>query len=133
MVIELHVDDLEIFADASFSKVFANLIENALIHGKHVTVIRFSYNETENDLVLSCEDNGVGIPDGAKERIFQREYFRNTEYGLFLIVEILGITGLSIRETGTHGERGQVRHPCSQRELPFCQKDRETRPLTLMQ
>jgi PAS domain S-box-containing protein len=103
VAIELHVEDLEIFADANFSKVFANLIENALVHGNHVTVIRFSYNETENDLVLSCEDNGVGIPDSAKERIFRREYFRNTGYGLFLIVEILGITGLSIRETGTPG------------------------------
>ena len=103
VVIELHAEDLEIFADANFSKVFTNLIENALVHGKHVTVISFSYNETENVLVLSCEDNGVGVPDSAKERIFRREYFRNTGYGLFLIVEILGITGLSIRETGTPG------------------------------
>jgi PAS domain S-box-containing protein len=104
VTIELQVDDLEIFADANFSKVFANLIENALVHGKHVSEIRFSYTETENDLVLSCEDNGVGIPEELKERIFRREYFRNTGYGLFLIVEILGITGLSIRETGTPGK-----------------------------
>ena len=103
VALDLCVDDLEIFADAGLPKVFANLIKNALIHGELVTVIRFFYNETENDLVLSCEDNGVGIPEGAKERIFQREYSRNTEYGLFLIVEILGITGLSIKETGTQG------------------------------
>jgi signal transduction histidine kinase len=42
----------------------------------------------------------VGIPEGAKERIFKREYYRNTGYGLFLSGEILSITGLSIRETG---------------------------------
>ncbi|MGA2161774.1 MAG: PAS domain S-box protein [Methanoregula sp.] len=103
VVIDREVGDLEIFADAGFPKVFVKLIENALIHGKHVTRIRFSYRETENGLVLSCDDNGVGIPEASKERIFRREYFRNTGYGLFLIVEILSITGLSIRETGTPG------------------------------
>jgi PAS domain S-box-containing protein len=103
VLIDRQVDDLEIFADAGFAKVFTNLIENALIHGKHVTLIRFSYYETDGTLVLCCEDNGVGIPEDSKERIFRREYFRNTGYGLFLIVEILSITGLSIKETGTPG------------------------------
>lgn len=103
VIIDRQVADLEIFADAGFPKVFANLIENALVHGRHVTLIRFSYYETDTGLVLCCEDNGIGIPDDAKARIFRREYFRNTGYGLFLIVEILSITGLSIKETGTPG------------------------------
>lgn len=103
VLIDPQVGDLEIFADAGFPQVFVNLIENALIHGGHVTIIRFSYFETDDGLVLCCEDNGIGIPDDAKERIFRREYFRNTGYGLFLIVEILGITGLTIKETGSPG------------------------------
>jgi PAS domain S-box-containing protein len=103
VVIVQQVGDLEIFADSGFSKVFVNLIENALTHGKHVTLIQFSYYVTENDLVLCCEDNGIGIPEDSKKLIFQREYLRNTGYGLFLIVEILSITGLSIIETGTPG------------------------------
>jgi len=103
VVIVQDVGDLEIFADSGFPKVFVNLIENALIHGRHVTRIRFSYYETENGLVLCYEDNGVGIPGELKKLIFRREYSRNTGYGLFLIVEILSITGLSIIETGTPG------------------------------
>ena len=103
MVIEWQVDGLEIFADSGFPKVFLKLIENALIHGTHATLIRFSCREAEDGLIISCEDNGVGIPEVSKERIFRREYFRNTGYGLFLISEILSITGLSIRETGTPG------------------------------
>ena len=91
VMIDWKVDDLEIFADSGFPKVFLKLIENAVIHGKHATLIRFSYRETENELVLSCEDNGVGIPDDSKEWIFRRKYLRNTGYGLFLIVEILSI------------------------------------------
>jgi len=102
--IEQDVGTLEIFADASFSKVFVNLIDNALVHGGHVRHVRFYYRETESDLVLCCEDDGMGIPKESKERIFRREYLRTTGYGLFLIVEILSITGLSIAETGIAGK-----------------------------
>jgi signal transduction histidine kinase len=43
------------------------------------------------------------VPANVKEKIFRREYYRNTGYGLFLAQEILSITGLSIRETGEPG------------------------------
>ena len=62
----------------------------------------------------SCAKTTVsGIPEGAKERIFKREYYRNTGYGLFLSGEILSITGLSIRETGEPGKgaRFEIRAP----------------------
>ena len=101
--LDQQVGDLEIFADAGFPQVFVNLIENAVIHGGHVTLVRFTYYEADDGLVICCEDNGIGIPNDAKERIFRREYFRNTGYGLFLIVEILGITGITIKETGSPG------------------------------
>jgi signal transduction histidine kinase len=45
-------------------------------------------------------DNGTGIPEKEKERIFKREYFKNTGFGLFLSREILGITNLTIVEAG---------------------------------
>jgi PAS domain S-box-containing protein len=102
--IEYDAGDLEIFADSLFAKVFFNLIDNSLRHGEHVTSIRFSYMENDNELILSCEDDGIGIPENAKERIFKREYYRNTGYGLFLSEEILSITGLSIKETGEPGK-----------------------------
>lgn len=102
--VDVQCGSLQVFADAAFPKVFTNLIENAVAHGKHVTAIRFSCKETPDGLVLACEDNGIGIPNEVKEQIFRRNYFRNTGYGLFLIVEILSITGLSIKETGTPGK-----------------------------
>jgi signal transduction histidine kinase len=51
-----------------------------------------------------CEDNGVGVPEEEKEKIFQREFGKHTGYGLFLAREILGITGFFIRETGIPGK-----------------------------
>jgi signal transduction histidine kinase len=49
------------------------------------------------------EDNGVGIPEKDKEKIFEQGYGKHTGLGLFLAKEILAITGISIRETGTPG------------------------------
>jgi len=48
-----------------------------------------------------------------KEGIFKREFYRNTGYGLFLASEILGITGLTIGETGEPGlgARFEIRVP----------------------
>jgi PAS domain S-box-containing protein len=111
--VEKELDGLEILADYLLEKVFYNLVENSVRHGEHVTLIRFSYRKEGDDLIILCEDDGVGIPDGAKERIFKREYYRNTGYGLFLSGEILSITGLSITETGEPGKsaRFEIRAP----------------------
>jgi len=57
-----------------------------------------------NSLVLVCEDDGTGIPDDMKEKIFKREYAQNTGYGIILIQEILSVTGMTIRETGIPGK-----------------------------
>jgi signal transduction histidine kinase len=98
------VDYLELFADPMLEKIYGNLIDNSYRHGGHVTEIRFSFQKGPEGLVLFYEDNGDGIPDNEKERIFDRGFGRNTGLGLFLSREILGITGLSIREDGTYGK-----------------------------
>jgi PAS domain S-box-containing protein len=113
IVITKDLDNLEIFADYLLEKVFYNLVENSVRHGEKATAIHFSYKKDGDDLIILCEDDGVGIPDVAKERIFKREYYRNTGYGLFLSGEILSITGMSIRETGEQGKgaRFEIRAP----------------------
>jgi PAS domain S-box-containing protein len=113
ITIEKDLGNLEIFADYLLEKVFYNLVENSVRHGEKATVIRFSSRREGDDLIILCEDDGVGIPEVAKERIFKREYYRNTGYGLFLSGEILSITGLAIRETGEPGKgaRFEIRAP----------------------
>ncbi len=103
VTVDIKLDDLEIYTDTLLEKVFYNLVENAMRHGGKVTQIRFYYRETPEGLTIFCEDDGVGIPLNAKERIFRREYYRNTGYGLFLAIEVLSITGLTIKETGEPG------------------------------
>jgi PAS domain S-box-containing protein len=101
--VETDLDHLEIYTDLLLEKVFSNLVDNSLRHGGHVSLIRVSYRHVDEELTILYEDNGVGIPEGVKDKIFKREYFRNTGYGLFLSKEILSITGSSIRETGVAG------------------------------
>ncbi len=98
------INDLEVFADPLFEKVIYNLIDNAIKHGKTLTRISFSIEKRPKEILIICTDNGTGVPDWAKEKIFKREYYQNSGLGLFLSGEILGITGLTIVENGHFGE-----------------------------
>ncbi len=96
--------DLEIFADPLISKVFYNLIENSIRHGEHVTAITISSSRTDGGLIITYRNNGAGISEADKEKLFQKGFGKNTGLGLFLSREILAISGLTITETGTFGE-----------------------------
>jgi hypothetical protein len=90
-------------ADPLFPRVFSNLFENARRHGERVTLIRIGAEERETGLVISVEDDGIGVPPDQKERIFELGFGRHTGYGLYLAREILSNAGFSIRETGAPG------------------------------
>lgn len=92
------------FADPLFPRVFSNLLENARRHGERVTTIRIAAQEGETGLVITVEDDGIGIPADQKERIFEPGFGRHTGYGLYLAREVLAIGGFSIRETGDPGK-----------------------------
>lgn len=96
--------DLEIFADPMLQKVFFNLFDNSLRHGGHVHEIRVHCREDESGMKILWEDDGIGIAVEEKERIFERGFGKNTGLGLFLVREILGITGITILENGTPGK-----------------------------
>jgi PAS domain S-box-containing protein len=93
----------EVFADPLIVKVFYNLMDNAVRYGGKITIIRLSVDGRDGDPVIVCEDNGYGIPADEKGMIFKRGFGKNTGLGLFLAREILGITGITVRETGEPG------------------------------
>lgn len=103
--IELSSDlgDIFIYTDRMLEKVLYNLVENSIRHGQHLTRIRFTSYENERDLIILYEDDGGGIITAEKEKAFEKGFGKNTGMGLFLIREILSITGISIRETGEPG------------------------------
>jgi PAS domain S-box-containing protein len=95
---------LELLADQLFQRVIYNLLDNAIRYAKGMTSFSLRYSRQGEALVLVVEDDGPGIPAGDKERIFERGFGHNTGLGLFLVRDILGITGITIRETGEPGK-----------------------------
>jgi signal transduction histidine kinase len=104
---------IEVYADPLFERVFYNLIDNSLRYGDKLTMIRCSYQENERGLVLVYEDDGVGISMNDKPKLFTKGFGKNTGFGLFLIREILAITGITIAENGLPGKgvRFEIRIP----------------------
>jgi PAS domain S-box-containing protein len=103
LLVTSEVSEVEIFADPLLEKVFSNLLDNTLRHGKHATKARITTFFSGTSLVLVYEDNGAGIPAGDKERIFERGVGSFTGLGLFFVKEVLGLTGITIRECGEPG------------------------------
>jgi signal transduction histidine kinase len=103
----------EIYADPLLKKIFENLIDNSIRHGDHAGHIHISCRRSDHEIVLIFEDDGIGIKDCDKKRIFEKGFGKNTGLGLFISKEILVITGLSIEETGIcgHGARFEIHAP----------------------
>lgn len=112
--VENGLSGVSLFADPLFEKVLYNLMDNALRYGGGtLTRIHAAYCLQGDSCILFLEDDGTGIPGDQKERIFERGVGNGTGLGLFLVREILGITGMTIRETGEpgNGARFEIRIP----------------------
>lgn len=101
-VIELDVEpDIQIYADRfAFTNVVTNLIENAVKYspsGKKITV-RLKSTSSGDALLFSVADEGVGIANEEKRRIFDKFYrvgdegtrkTKGTGLGLYIVKTIL--------------------------------------------
>lgn len=105
LAVTVSCEGVAVFADPLLEKVFYNLMDNVIRHGQHASAVSLSCVPGEGGgLTIVWEDDGEGVADEDKERIFDRKYGKNTGMGLFLVREILSITGITIRECGTEGE-----------------------------
>ena len=102
--IESALHGLELYSDPLIEKIFANLIENAVLHGKTTRHITFSCEETPEGLILICEDDGAGIFPKDKARLFDRLVGEKIRFGLFFAHECLALSGMTIAETGKPGK-----------------------------
>ncbi len=111
--LENEIADIEIFADPMLGKVVHNLCQNAIFHAASATHLRFRAEEDGGDLVIIVADDGPGVPDAKKESIFRPAFGRSHGFGLYLVSEILSITGITIAETGKAGDGAefQIRVP----------------------
>jgi len=118
----IRLDHLEIYSDPFLENVFHALAENVIIHSKTATEITLRYKETSGGLFLIFEDNGAGIPEPMKEKIFERLIEGRNGMSLYLVREILSITGITIKETGTEGKGARFEMLVPKGEYRFAKK-----------
>jgi K+-sensing histidine kinase KdpD len=93
-VVVVDLKGLEIYADPLIRKAFHNLGFNAVRHG-NAREVKFTYEMKGDDLAIICEDNGTGVLQEKRKEMFDDRF----GHGLYLVREILAITGMTIRET----------------------------------
>ncbi|MBN1244416.1 PAS domain S-box protein [Candidatus Bathyarchaeota archaeon] len=95
---------LTVIADSMLRQLLYNMMDNTLKYGEKTSRIRVHYKEEEDQLKLIYEDDGVGISDEEKSKLFQEGYGKGTGFGLYLIKRICEGYGWKIQETGKHGK-----------------------------
>ncbi|MGA2160670.1 MAG: hybrid sensor histidine kinase/response regulator [Methanoregula sp.] len=93
----------EIHSDFLIANVFYTLMHYAARDGRKATTLRFSLQQSGGNCIILCEDDGEAIPAEDMERIFERGFGNRTGPGLFLVREILSLSGITIRVTGEPG------------------------------
>lgn len=101
---DVKLGGLLLFVDRMFDVVIYEIVRNSLQFGGTGVKMRFFIQPDPDGLLLVIEDTGPGVKPDEKEEIFARNYADRKGYGLYLASEILDITGVKIRETGTFGE-----------------------------
>ena len=92
---------LKVIADSLLKQLFYNLLDNSLKHGEKVTEIRLHFSKKEDDGVkLVYEDNGVGIPETDKSKLFEDGFTtgKGTGFGLYLIKKMIEVYGWTVTE-----------------------------------
>jgi PAS domain S-box-containing protein len=97
--IEVHNDakDLRISSSRLLPMVFDNLFRNAAIHAGEEPIVKLHIRRNLDSAEIEVSDNGPGIAEEVKERLFQRgASTRNGGLGLYLSREIVNAMGGSM-------------------------------------
>lgn len=60
--------------EVKMTMVFTNLIENAVKYNKDHGKVTVTLDSDHRNFIFTCEDTGIGIPEAAREKIFERFY-----------------------------------------------------------
>jgi PAS domain S-box-containing protein len=97
---------LEVTADSLLKQLFYNLIDNSLKHGEKVNQIRLHYTKDGDGVKLFYEDDGAGVPEVNKPKLFDIGFTtgKGSGLGLYLIKKMMDVYGWTITEEGEPGK-----------------------------
>lgn len=111
---EFPEEDENVKAGALLNEALSNVVENAIQHSKGSRV-KISLTPDDGEIVCTVEDDGRGIPDEEKEKIFNRSYTTDEErgsgLGMFLVNMLLESYGgnIVVKDSELGGARFDVR------------------------
>ena len=97
---------LTVTADSLLAQLFYNFMDNTLKYGEKASEINLRFKETQENILLIYEDNGVGVPFDNKERLFDEGFTtgKGSGHGLKLTKRMIEVYGWTIKEVGVPGE-----------------------------
>lgn len=105
-------DDIDINGDSLLLQILVNnLLENAVKYSPKQRPINFYLKKNGDRIKLKVEDEGIGVPDNEKNKIFERFYrigneevrkTKGTGLGLYLCKKIAEDHNADIRVTNNH-------------------------------
>jgi K+-sensing histidine kinase KdpD len=97
---------LTVLADSLLRQLFYNLIDNSLKYGEKLSMIRIHCEDKKDHLNMIYQDDGIGISQAVKPKIFGEGYTtgKGSGYGLYLIKKMMEVYSWTIKETGEPGK-----------------------------
>jgi len=121
ITIEICEFDCKVKGGALLEELFSNLIENSIQHSD-CDRIEVSYEIKEDECLVKVEDDGVGISDETKDKIFKKGFMEGenagTGLGLYMVKEIAKSYGgsVEVKDSELGGARFDVRLEKNERE-----------------
>jgi PAS domain S-box-containing protein len=98
------------FSKANLKSILFNLLSNAIKYRDHdrIPEIHISCNKTETYVMIQVKDNGLGIPDNQKDKIFTmfkrlHDHVDGSGIGLYIVKRIIDNNGGRIEVDSTVG------------------------------
>ena len=89
------VEGLKVLADPAFHVVFRHLLSNTVEHSGGASSVDVSFRIQNGYLTLVYSDDGCGIPEDKRGRIFDDT--EDGKFGMFLAKNICQASGFTIR------------------------------------
>ncbi|KXA92234.1 hypothetical protein AKJ64_03685 [candidate division MSBL1 archaeon SCGC-AAA259E17] len=111
--VECSEEGCKVEAGPLLEAVFSNLLGNSVQHSGG-SKVRISNESTDGEMVCIIEDDGKGIPDEEKDKIFEKGYKKGenagTGLGMYLVKEITDTYGgsVEVRDSELGGARFDV-------------------------
>ncbi|KXB06189.1 hypothetical protein AKJ52_02470 [candidate division MSBL1 archaeon SCGC-AAA382C18] len=113
IIVEPHDEDYIVKGGSLLDCVFSNIIENSIQHSEG-SKIKISEKSEDGEVIYTIEDNGKGISDENKEKIFDKGYTTDPErgsgLGMFLVKMLLENYGgiIKVKDSELGGARFDV-------------------------